>query len=81
MIKVYCDYHTPTIVYAHDEDGWHIVPATIDGWRNRRPWNPAPAVAKRLATEENRINFYGLPQLAEQAYGFPADRIEVARLG
>lgn len=77
MIEVYADYHTPTVVYARDEQGWHIVPSSSDGWGRRRPWTPTHLAAARMATRENRITFYGCAWVAAEALGMPVDRIAV----
>ena len=49
MIKVYCDYHTPTIRYAKQEGEWFIVPAVQDGWQRRRSWEPSKFMVNKIS--------------------------------
>lgn len=79
MIEVYCQHNVHGIVYAREGERWWCVPCVSDGWARRTPWEPSPAVARMMATEANRVTFYGLPWLAQEAYGIPADRVAVVK--
>lgn len=74
-IEVYADYHTPTILYAKDGEHWYIVPSSQDGWRRRRTWAPTTALLRHIATDANRMTFYGQSWLAEKTFGIPRDRV------
>lgn len=72
-IKVYCDYHTPTIFYACYQEAWYIIPSTSTGWTARRLWHPVRATINRLQTPENEVTIFTHAWQAEMALGIPRD--------
>jgi hypothetical protein len=73
-IEVYLNNHTPTMAYAKDPSGWHIVFQRPDGWRLRRSWHPIEPMQTRYL---ELYGFHGHGWMAEQLYGIPADRVKV----
>ena len=72
-VRLYCDYHTPTIFYALHQEAWYIVPATSTGWSQRRPWHPTKVTIDRLQTPENEVAVITRAWQAEAILGIPRD--------
>lgn len=78
-VEFYCDSSTHGAFFAKQGASWFVVPATPDGWSKRRDWNPCKAMEKRVATQGNRMGFYGHAWLAEQFIGVPREIVSVIK--